>query len=250
METKTDKAQATREIVAGMLTENTGSHMLDSGGDSGRMWQRNAGLTVEAFEAMPRVTLDHSYGDVSLSVYHHMTENLEFDPELDADFQAYRADMDESDLSIIESYAKTFGTVDNYLGGTFNSYNWENNLSQVLQGHIFKLGDTSYALIQVHGGADVRGGYTRPRMFKVLDSESFLLNMDAFTLECAGDPEHKAGQLDLEGQDTGAMVHEWNYSGEWIEGEPLNLYDMANTARNNGLDFIPCPECGTRLTAS
>lgn len=35
------KNDSTKKIIRGMLKENTGTHMLDSGGDNGRMWQRN-----------------------------------------------------------------------------------------------------------------------------------------------------------------------------------------------------------------
>src|SRR4051812_31448625 len=45
-------------VVASMLVENTGTHMLDSGGAYGRSWQRNQAATkdinpVDYFEAEP-----------------------------------------------------------------------------------------------------------------------------------------------------------------------------------------------------
>ena len=40
----------TKQIIYGMLTENTGTHFLDSGGSEGRMWQRNAKKTMQDFE--------------------------------------------------------------------------------------------------------------------------------------------------------------------------------------------------------
>ena len=39
------------QTICDMLTENTGTHMLDSGGDNGRSWQQNQGLTVDALHA-------------------------------------------------------------------------------------------------------------------------------------------------------------------------------------------------------
>lgn len=39
----------TAEVIASMLTENTGRHMLDSGGAYGRNWERNHGRDVESF---------------------------------------------------------------------------------------------------------------------------------------------------------------------------------------------------------
>ena len=53
----------------------------------------------------------------------------------------------------------------------FNTYNGDSDLSQVLQGVWLEDqdGDT-YLLLQIHGGADVRGGYTDAKLFKT-DSE-------------------------------------------------------------------------------
>lgn len=39
----------TREIIYAMLTSNTGSHMLDSGGAYGRHWERNASKSIYDF---------------------------------------------------------------------------------------------------------------------------------------------------------------------------------------------------------
>lgn len=62
---------------------------------------------------------------------------------------------------------------------TVNTYNGEDLLSQTLQWTGFSLpqdGD-DYILLQIHGGADVRGGYTRPRVFRVgIDEHSILDN--------------------------------------------------------------------------
>ena len=44
----------------------------------------------------------------------------------------------------------------------FNTYNEESALSQVLQGAVYYREGCEYLIVQVHGGADVRGGYSRP----------------------------------------------------------------------------------------
>ena len=43
----------THELIHSMLTENTGSHMCDSGGAYGRHHERNANKTIEDFEKEP-----------------------------------------------------------------------------------------------------------------------------------------------------------------------------------------------------
>ena len=40
----------TKQIIYEMLTEPTGTHMLDSGGDDDRHWQRNQKMSLEDFE--------------------------------------------------------------------------------------------------------------------------------------------------------------------------------------------------------
>jgi len=42
-------ANDTADILAGMFTENTGRHMLDSGGAYGRNWEHNQGRTTADF---------------------------------------------------------------------------------------------------------------------------------------------------------------------------------------------------------
>ncbi len=50
---------------------------------------------------------------------------------------------------------------------TINTYNEESLLSQVLQYTLFtdESNGQGYVALQIHGGADVRGGYTAPRIF-------------------------------------------------------------------------------------
>ena len=40
----------TKQIIYEMLTEPTGKHMLDSGGNENRHWQRNQKMSLEDFE--------------------------------------------------------------------------------------------------------------------------------------------------------------------------------------------------------
>ena len=57
-----------------------------------------------------------------------------------------------------------------YSHSATNTYNHESNLSQVLQFTAIKLLGEHYVILQIHGGCDVRGGYTDARLFK-LDNE-------------------------------------------------------------------------------
>ena len=61
---------------------------------------------------------------------------------------------------------------------TVNTYNHESLLSQTIQYTYWEDEDGGHVLLQIHGGADVRGGYTRPVIFDVSDSASELAMFD------------------------------------------------------------------------
>ena len=49
---------------------------------------------------------------------------------------------------------------------TFNTYNGDSDLSQILQGSWLTINDEQYFLLQIHGGCDARGGYTDAKLFQ------------------------------------------------------------------------------------
>jgi hypothetical protein len=71
---------------------------------------------------------------------------------------------------------------------SWNTYNGEDALAQVLQGVTYADEDAVYVLLQIHGGCDVRGGYTRPRVFRVdVDMPAYFPYDHAeFTVYCTG----------------------------------------------------------------
>ena len=46
------------QTIYEMLIENTGTHMLDSGGANGRNWQKNQNLKLEDFKNQPSATAE------------------------------------------------------------------------------------------------------------------------------------------------------------------------------------------------
>lgn len=65
-----------------------------------------------------------------------------------------------------------------------NTYNGEEFVSQTLQFMCFSDGMTDFVLLQVHGGCDVRGGYTAPKVFEINDIDYFLMYMDTVNTYC------------------------------------------------------------------
>jgi len=220
------------QTIAAMLTENTGTHMLDSGGANGRAWQRNIGKTVDDFRAMPSATAEiyvREYNGETVAeilpcvnVFHLLTGGaLELD-ELCHEFNAmpvddlkggfYGVSIDGAEWLALHGFGLS--------GETFNTYNWASNHSQVLQGTELtrdsEWGEEKYLLLQIHGGADVRGGYTDAKLFKLDDRAEYY---NALTEDCGFSAELTG--VDTETKDMFNGTRRDNYTqitwhGEWI----------------------------------
>lgn len=195
---------STKEIIYGMLVENTGRHPLDSGGAYGRSWERNQGRTIEDFEAEPEERFVYhkngNYLERTVSVYHFLSQ-LETDwiceefnnmpcKNWDADGDVYG--VSEEQWRWLTSKCEV------EVGYTFNTYNGDSDLSQVLQGSWLKINDEPYLLLQIHGGCDVRGGYTNAKLF--LSNEEYMIHeylreyMDSYDI----DEALREGYIDAE----------------------------------------------------
>lgn len=184
----------TQEVLIEMLRENTGRHMLDSGGAYGRNWERNqerefldeptGKLAFRVYEGKLEMW------DCSLNVFHWLDERVEFEPEMQKRFDAFvnRPEYeDEGWVICMEDFAKSLGGKGIYGDGepvTVNTYNNEDMLSQILQFVYFEIEDSEdedlddggYIALQIHGGCDARGGYTSPKLFSASIEEYSILD--------------------------------------------------------------------------
>jgi hypothetical protein len=194
-----------QETIYNMLTENTGKHFLDSGGSKNRHWQRNQEKTIDDFmneeEQAYQIGFDKD-GKAdeiirTVSVFHYLAgsgSNLELD-SICKKFNELNKINDE--LADCEPYGVGVSAWD-YLGEivdendirTWNTYNYDCDLSQTLQGaniSLFVDGQyEDYVLIQIHGGCDVRGGYTNAVLFKCYEgiiNEYLFESMDSYDIE-------------------------------------------------------------------
>ena len=158
---KTLTTTNTAEVLAAMFTENTGAHFLDSGGAYGRNYERHAGKTARDFLNAPAV---NNCGDYfTVNAFHWLNDRLSYSPVMDSAFQTYLDQSEEHYLTDMEEFPTTLGAENIY---TINTYNGDDALDQTLQFTQFEVGGRYYYALQVHGGCDVRGGYTRPRIFE------------------------------------------------------------------------------------
>lgn len=165
-----------QNTILKMLTENTGTHFLDSGGDNGRAWQRNQGLTVETLLKRPECTLElqehkgEIWRNVTIDLFHYLTKNLELDSICNEFNKMPVADWDSSEFYGVSSEGEKF-LLSHFKteSDSFNTYNWSANFSQDLQGRevVHIESGEKYVVLQVHGGADIRGGYTDAKLFKI-----------------------------------------------------------------------------------
>lgn len=175
VENVVEELTPTKKAVIEMLVENTGVHMLDSGGAYGRAWQRNR--TVTNWDEIPDISIDiddeeRCQFSVIRSTYHFLVNNLLYDEEcerLEKWFKAWAMDgkmNKETWIHCMEKFPEELGAGDIK---SYNTYDGENVLNQVLQFVCFSWDDNEWVLLQVHGGCDVRGGYSIPKVFKELD---------------------------------------------------------------------------------
>lgn len=285
-----DIQDVTAQVLHDMLTERTGIHMLDSGGSCGRHWQRNQG---RAFENEPEVVLDASwdYLDVTINLYHWLKGRLEYNEELDKRFQEFATtgEMEgeswfacaDAFMELLKKESEEEGCP---IGGIYgegdplcvNTYNHESLLSQVIQYYYWEDEDGGHVLLQIHNGADVRGGYTRPVAFNVVgDSEYAMFEDGRMTIHCTGDVE-RPEQMRLDGgSDGGECGAYWDFCNGYEEngcdanGNSLDLElgkceivkhdaereDGSKPKPGDGYIFVDedgtphCPFCGSKLEA-
>ena len=167
------------QTITAMLKENTGKNFLDSGGSTNRHWQRNQ--LVEDFSTTEPVTWElDTYNDqtellVTLNVYHYLMDLslddrcIAFNSLQDSDGGDWVTNSDFYGMpkSGVDYLAELQECNEFEIGRTFNTYNDESILSQTLQGTFIDIDDEKYVLLQIHGGADVRGGYTTSKLFNL-----------------------------------------------------------------------------------
>lgn len=193
----TTSPTAEQRAVYDMITENTGIHMMDSGGSDGRMWQRNTKRTIDDFIAAPTAYLRHDMPLVSL--FHILSENLIYLPDSTEELLALgHADPDSSWDELIEEWVTSRGGTK---GASYYTYNYENSLDQdficneaelVPIEHSAMRGyaevDETICIIRSHNGADARGGFSTPVVFTVTDGASSYdiadADIDAYCTTC------------------------------------------------------------------
>lgn len=236
----------TAKRLAAMFVENTGRHILDSGGGYGRNWERNQGRDVQSFLDEPVARFVNGYQGswyINVSTFHFLNERLEWDDELNDHFEDLANDYpDDSWFALMDRFPKWYSEhtgedPDSVEFFTENSYNHESPLDQTIQyAQVSQGGEAiypDYIILQVHGGCDVRGGYTQPRLFRpTVMSECGLVD-DSFLYI-----GHTKGDCESQWYSDDAGYH-W-YS-EYSDHDPPETMEPDTTK-------VLCPDCRKELT--
>jgi hypothetical protein len=228
----------TKQILIDMLKQNTGCHPMDSGGTDGRVWQRNADIDLEKepYQTFKGSIYKHDGKETvefeaSKSTFHFLTECLEYDASMQKRYDRYVKKSEECDWSDMMSFAENLEEATGIYGEgepiEVNTYNHDSVLDQVIQYVYFEIDDLGYVVLQSHNGADVRGGYSTPKCFKVTEELAILNDQQMYT-SCSNCDVH---------YDTDDGYHFRNEASN----EPY-LNDIENLKLDKD-DNIICPSC-------
>ena len=178
----------TKQIIYEMLTENTGTHFLDSGGEDGRNWQRNQKKTLEDFENEEYISKEDGY--ITKSLFHHLNESCTYLPDITKQFNDWINEdkyhgLDNPNgrghiIADVEDFMNEFVYPDEEAKCTY-TYNFDNCLSQDIQwissGDLYK---NNIIALCIHNGADARGGMTDYKFFKIDPDQFYMIDEEYY----------------------------------------------------------------------
>lgn len=155
-----------KETIIEQMTENTGKHALDSGGENGRLWQRNQGKDLEAEpEYTVETDTDNEETIVMVSTFHYLNERLKTDEFT----EMVNGIIEKNDLHWVQEIAEELQEMgyDVDENNTVNTYNHSAPVTQDFLYIPFEINNDVYILLQTHNGADIRGGYSQTKAYKL-----------------------------------------------------------------------------------
>ena len=170
-----------------MLREETDRNLCDSGGMYGYAYECRR--QIRNFDDLPGGWLTVYRGDLmwTKSTYQVLIRHLTYDAEMTrrlASLLRSEADQNATQSDIIEGFiADVADSYDDVIGGD-GTNNGDGIMDVHMSYDIFRRDGQSYIILSIHGGCDIRWGYTRPRVFTLDDVDSFLMEFEDLTMEC------------------------------------------------------------------
>ncbi|MDB2578781.1 hypothetical protein N9Y00_07050 [Tateyamaria sp.] len=200
----------TETLLHNMFVERTGHSLIDSGDFYGRAYQSNAKRDLKG-EPQATMIIGEWGVEISVSTFHHLLACLELDRFCE-EFNALPCEEWNSDYFAISADQQTwledrgFYAEDN----AWNSCNWENNFDQTVHGHKIERDGEEYVLLSMHGGCDVRSGYTDAKLFKIQDWMNDYFMRDDSRFDIPRESAERAGLPVSE------VSSEYGYDAEWV----------------------------------
>lgn len=193
-------------VIAHMARQNTGIHPMDSGGVIGRHWQHalpKNPITLEVSRWTSPNGARREEFMFRISTPHFLTATCELHPYLDRQFLAYcTAHKGDNYLNCAEGWVAEGVRAGRFcqqdaIPGTFNTYNNENDFDQDFQGTLFARKRNGlrmyFVVLRTHNGADIRSGYSTPRVFEIGDEYSLSVfaswKVELYCVGCQNDVE-------------------------------------------------------------
>jgi len=225
----------TETLLRNMFVERTGHHICDSGGIYGRAYQMNAERDLKG-EPQATMTIGEWGVEISVSTFHHLLACLELDSVCDAFNTMGTPDWDGEYYGTSEEQSAFLDRIGADVEDCWNTANWENNFDQTLQGHRVDINGEEYVLLQVHGGCDVRSGYTDAKLFKLQDwmNDYFMRDDSRFDI-----PRADAEKAGLPVTET---ISEYGYDADWVSATVWGYVGHATVYDPRASDDVDVPK--------
>ena len=157
--------------IKSMLKENTGRDLLDSGDIYGRSYETRRG--IKSFKEMPAAWAEQDDdGDITLhkSMYHYLTGYLWHERDMTRKFQRFTRRYEArhgNSRCATEAFIEKINDpeADWKPGFTNTSDAYPYFLDGIMAFEVVWREEFAYIILQIHGGCDVRDGYTAPKIF-------------------------------------------------------------------------------------
>ena len=166
----------TKKVLIEMFTEFTGVSILDSGDAYGRNFERNR--KIKDWDSIPEVEPWFCCKELGpiIHLFPFLNNRLEFEEELTKDFYKWLDEHPDEYSNDVKSIEKWVNEHNNLIHEHYElTYNFDTFFDQGFQYNYFRDPDRKkeYLAIMIHGGADIRGGYTDAKIFKITTYEGF-----------------------------------------------------------------------------
>lgn len=174
--------------------------------------------------------------DVSLDTFHFLADRLQITPEskkLEKEFKHFAElpkNTDKYWLELMEDFGSQFDK--EFM--TNNTYNGDSALDQTLQYTVFDKDGKSFVILQIHGGADIRGGYTDPYIFEI--PEKYTLMEDNFLCAHVGEGDTQKSWT------SDSCGYNWEYDGESGDTNDEGPFPENWAIRSDGVYYRPTGE--------